>query len=80
MADGSCGNESEAVEARIRLALARSGCQLTENERELLRARIERQMALVRQLLAVPLENGDEPAQLFNPARLALPAASDSTA
>ncbi len=57
----------DATETLLGLVLKRLDRQLTEQERAMVRARIERQHTIVRQMRAVPLDNGDEPAPGFDP-------------
>lgn len=61
------GHEDDATETQLGFVLKRLGRQLTEQERAMVRARIERQHTILRQIRAVPLANGDEPAPGFDP-------------
>jgi hypothetical protein len=62
-------DDAEIV-TRLRLALERLDRSLTEQEIEAVRSRIEHQQVVLRQIRAVPLANGDEPAPGFDPSPL----------
>ena len=68
MTEAPQGGDDPEIDARLALALARLERRLTERETARVRARITRQMAAVRQIRAIPLANGDEPAPGFDPA------------
>ena len=55
------------TEPELGLVLKRLDRQLTEQERAMVLASIERQHAILRQIRAVPLVIGDEPAPGFDP-------------
>lgn len=57
----------EAIDAAMRLALARAKRQFDDDGLRLVRARLARQTELSDQLRRVPLANGDEPAHGFDP-------------
>jgi hypothetical protein len=68
-------HEDTDTEPQLGLVLKRLKRQLTEQERAMVRARIKRQRTILRQIRAVPLDNGDEPAPGFDPSPWAGPEA-----
>ena len=65
---GRSGEHKDAdTETQLGFVLNRLDRQLTEQEQAMVRARIERQYTILRQIREVSLANGDEPAPGFDP-------------
>ncbi len=67
LADETSGDREMAVDKRLQLALARAGRQLDDDQRRIVRSRIERQLEMAHLVRAVPLAHDDEPAHEFSP-------------